>query len=198
MSTPYSNDNGIFSNKAHQAARVQVYPMLFSLPFGNLRFEDTLLSMGEKEKQYDGEMAIDRIVKVKPELKDLHPIGFTIQERFRKPKYARYEDITITEWNPITNQQGELYKLQAQLFMYGYYDEYKNNFIDVVVFDVAKTLMGICNKTLAYRRNTNPRTHQPFLTIRFDALENSDCIVFRLKNITSVSQDALFYDDWSY
>lgn len=197
MYTPFSNDNADFTNKAHQAARWQVYPMLFRLPIDNLEFESTLLNMGERERQYDGEMAIDRIVKVKPATFDIQPLGFTIQERFRKPKFAKYKDITITEWNPISNKPGELYKLQAQLFMYGYYNEANNSFIDVVVFDVAKTLMGICNKSLKYSRGVNPRTKQPFVTIKFDDLSKEKCLLFKLSDASNYSQDELFYSDWS-
>jgi hypothetical protein len=51
------------------------------------------------------------------------PLGFTIQERFRRPRYAEFQDLTLTEWNGNSNLPSELYKIRAGMFLYGYYSE---------------------------------------------------------------------------
>ena len=65
MTTPYSEGNQLFSDEAHLAAQTLIYPILFNIPRELLKFTTTSLSVGEKEKILDGEMAIDRLVSVK-------------------------------------------------------------------------------------------------------------------------------------
>ncbi|MFW6025147.1 MAG: hypothetical protein ACOCRX_02285, partial [Candidatus Woesearchaeota archaeon] len=84
--TKYEEKNGLFSNRAHQAARRLLYPLIF--PSSALEFEaETLLHESKRGQILDGEMAVDRVVRVKRA--NLHKgLNFTIQERFRRPQYA--------------------------------------------------------------------------------------------------------------
>lgn len=173
--TPYDPKNADFSNKAHLLARKVLYPKIFKVPLKNLLFEDTLLEHGKRGEVLDGEMAIDRIVKVTAFSENLRqPLTFTVQERFRKPQFTKWQDITFTEWNHQSNLPSELYKLTANIFLYGYFDDGSSGkspyFTDAIAIDVPITLMGICANELNYEFELNPRSNQSFITIKFSDL----------------------------
>lgn len=177
MKTPYSIDNANFSQSAHMAARQCIYPAIFPNA-DTLTFEDTLLEMSDRARLLDGEMAIDRIVKVS--VSSLHmPLTFTFQERFRKPQYANYRDITITEWNNKTNRPSELYKIEADYFLYGYFNPTNTNFVDWIVVNVPALKMAIANDGIRYSWNENPRSLQRFACFSFSGLADARLIVAR-------------------
>lgn len=177
MTTPYSKDNGDFSNVAHRCAQKQLYPFIFGVTQERLSFEDTLLELNERGRVLDGEMAIDRIVKIKVDGLRL-PLVFTVQERFRKPKYLSSQDITVTEWNKVTGKPSELYKIAANIFVYGYFDPSKQNFLDAVAVDVPVMLSGLACGELKYTTSPNPRSKQDFIALTFEDLLNYGCLLF--------------------
>lgn len=181
MKTPYSIDNAKLSQQAHECALETIYPALFGVNRSRLTFDaQTLLNDSMRGQVLDGEMAVDRVARVKvPRLR--RPLVFTIQERFRRPEWAHKRDITITEWNHLTNQPGELYKLEANLFVYGYFNQQTASFIEVVAIDVPKLFRAIINDTIPYGVKKNPRTRQTFLTITFDNLTAKGLIVYHHK-----------------
>lgn len=176
MRTPYSSKNAKFSNDAHAAAQSLIYPRVFGLPLQNLEFEDTLLNLNKRGEALDGQMAIDRIVKVTARAGLKQPLTFTVQERFRKPHFLKYQDITITEWNHNSNLPSELYKITANIFVYGYFDGVK--FLDYIAANVTSMLSGICNNTLAYTRKPNPKNNQTFIGVKFSALSRAGCLIY--------------------
>jgi len=169
MHTPYSIGNQEFSDKAHKSAQACVYPFVFSKEQGQLAFECTSVSTGERGKVLDGEMGIDRIVLVTcGQMRK--PLVFTVQERFRKVKYRGYQDLTITTWNTITNQPSELYKINAGLFLYGFYDESSDTVVEWVMVNTASMLLALASKRLSYTTRTNPRSGQEFIGVKFTDL----------------------------
>lgn len=181
MRTPYSTDNAKFSNTAHECAREKIYPALFGVDQSRLAFDaKTLLDESERGRVLDGAMAIDHIVRVNV-LRLRQSLAFTIQERFRRPEWAHKRDITITEWNHATNQPSELYKLEANLFVYGYFNEQTSSFIEVVTVNVPALLQAIANNTAPYKFGKNPRSNQSFLALTFDDLAARNLLVFHYK-----------------
>ena len=175
MATPYSKENQEFTNRAHDAAQRLLYPSLFGVEQDQLSFECTSLGLGERQAFLDGQMAIDRIVKVQVPGLGL-PLSFTVQERFRKPKYASFRDITITEWNLATDRPSELYKLNAGLFIYGYYDAIADRFIEAIAVDVPWLLIMFPLKLVDWSLQENPRTSQTFFCFKFDDLFTSGAV----------------------
>jgi len=176
--TPYSNKNQLFSDLAHTASQSQIYPILFNVNKDQLTFKSTSLSMGDKEKILDGEMAIDRIVKVRVKwFKD--DIEFIIQERFRREKFMKYQDVTITEWNHATNIKSELFKLNAGIFVYGYYDNKNDEILDWIAFNTVGLLHRLVIRCPSVIRGFNKRSSQSFLTFKFDHLEKAGLILSR-------------------
>lgn len=178
MRTPFSEANKAFSDAAHNAAQRLVYPHVFGVPPENLTFESTDLVDGERGRLLDGELAIDRIVKVTC-LRFAHPFVFTVQERFRKVEFAKYRDITITEWNHNSGLPGELYKLTAGIFLYGYFDADRQKFPEAVAIATVPLLRALAAGQVQYSRRTNPRTGQSFLCLTFNDLEKAQVVLFR-------------------
>ncbi len=176
MSTAYSRKNQSFSDEAHIVAQSQIYPALFNVKQEQLRFTTTSLSLGSKEQILDGEMAIDRIVSVNVRWFKAE-IEFTIQERFRRKRYLPHQDITITEWNRTTNLKSELYKLNAGIFVYGYFDKTHGNILDWIAINTVGLLHRFVIKPPNVRREFNPRSNQDFLTVNFSALENAGFVI---------------------
>ena len=176
--TLYEQDNADFSNRAHMRARDVLYPRIFNVRRERLQFEDTLLAQSDRAKILDGEMGVDRIVRVT--IHNLHaPLMFTVQERFRRPEFAKYQDMTVTEWNHASNLPSELYKINAGLFLYGYFDERTSVFVDAIAIGVTDMLLAIATRRLRYDRRWNKK-RQTFLTLRFDDMERAGIVRFRL------------------
>jgi hypothetical protein len=180
MSTAYSTSNQLFSDEAHLAAQSQIYPIVFNVDREHLRFTTTSLSLGEKEKILDGEMAVDRIVSVKVQWFKSE-VEFTIQERFRKKQYMSFQDITITEWNNSTNLKSELFKLNAGIFVYGYFDMKQGDILDWIAVNTVGLLHSLVIKEPRVNRGINPRSNQSFLTFKFCDLENDGFVIARKK-----------------
>jgi len=174
--TLYQPENAKFSEIAHKAARKQIYPLIFKTH--NLEFEDTLLQTSDRGRILDGEMGVDRIVEVS--VKTLHaPLVFTVQERFRRPEFVKYKDLTITEWNHASNLPSELYKINAGIFLYGYYDENEKRFIDAIAINVTDLLLVIAREKIYFTPKLNKK-QQSFLAFSFASLKKSGVVVFWL------------------
>jgi len=143
--TPFSSINAAFTAEVHQVAVDTLYPVMFGVDSSRLEFEDTLVGEGARETVLDGEMAIDCVAKVSasdPRFQEA--LTFTAQERWRHPGYRRFRDVTITEWNPASNLPSELYKITADLFVYGYYSRPFTVGTFLKLYEVLKTDSGIC------------------------------------------------------
>ena len=120
--TPFSSENEAFTAEVHGVVVETLYHRIFGVPPDRIRVENTLLKDSARGAVLDGELAIDCTVHIKAKDDDFHaPLTFTVQERYRRPSYARFQDITITEWNTRSNSPSELYKITADYFVYGSY-----------------------------------------------------------------------------
>lgn len=179
MRTPFTVENAAFSTKAHMAARKCIYPRIFRNK--HIDYQDTILGSGEVETILDGKFAIDRIIHV--HTSDMKAnIKLTVQERFRKPCHAMFRDIAITEWNYASGMEGELYKLHANLFLYGYYDEKNDTFIEVILINVPMLLARIGTGTIKYSLHYMKDKQQDIINIGFDELKKTGCVMYASKN----------------
>lgn len=177
MFTPYSTDNQAFSDAAHAAAQSAVYPHVLDCDIESLSFESSSVGDGGDKAILDGQMAVDRIVSVT--VAGLRgPIEHTVQERFRRPEYAGYRDLTITEWNHASNQKSELYKLKAGVFLYGYFDQKSESFGEVIAVNTSSLLLAISCGGVRYTTGINRRSCQSFLCIKFDALNEAGVVLW--------------------
>lgn len=175
MNTRFEQHNQDFSNTAHAAAQSLVYPRLFDCDRSQLEFEGASVSDGGEKAILDGQMAVDRLVSVT--VKGLrHPIVHTVQERFRRPGYKNYSDITITEWNHASNQPSELYKIKSGIFVYGYFDEFSGSFPDVIAVDVSAFLFALTTRKLPHTKRQNKK-RQDFICVSFDDLHDAGVVI---------------------
>ncbi len=191
--TIYQKDNANYSDAVHALARRQVYPKLFGADAASITYEaDTLVGQSPLGDVLDGEMGIDRIVRVS--VKGLTGVlSFTVQERFRRPQYAQRRDITVTEWNHASGLPSELYKIQAQIFLYGYADkEHDPTWItEAVAVNTTSLLMAIVQGSVMYETRTNKK-QQTFLAIPFAELESNDLVIWRTKKFSSPEDSAQY------
>ncbi len=173
-------DNAGFSNKAHFAARKQIYPKIFNVSESQLIFEKIVFENSIRDEILDAELGIDCLVRVKVNL-FRYPLVFAVQERFRREKYAKYRDITLTEYDLISGLPCEFYKLIAGLFLYGYFNDVQNDFSEVICVSVPSMLFSIINGDLEVRRRAknNDVRPQSFITIPFESLEQAGLVLFR-------------------
>lgn len=169
MQTPYSQDNQDFSDRAHVAAQSQVYQYALDADASSLAFRCTSLAVGEKERVLDGEMGVDRIVEVSC-LSMRKPITFCVQERFRRIRYRGFKDITVTTWNTRTNQPSELYKINAGLFLYGFFDDETGEVVEWLMVNTTAMLLALSDGRLKYSTRLNARSQQEFITLDYRQL----------------------------
>jgi hypothetical protein len=184
--TVFNEHNSVFSQSAHNAAQEQIYPKIW--PGASINFVDVTIKNDSQNfinNTLDGDLGIDRILDVRKELAT--PIRFTIQERFRRPtsedgviKYYKYRDITITEWNEASDVKSELYKIQSDYFLYGYFNEKTNCFGEVILVDVPFLKTGIINNSLRWEGKKNKKM-QRFICIKFDDLIHTPGCIYHKK-----------------
>jgi hypothetical protein len=168
--TPYSTDNAEFSNRCHQLAQKIIYPRLFDSA-ESIEYRDTLLGDSARGRVLDGELAVDRTVIVDSGT-GFGSFEYYMQERFRRPRFAKWRDATITKWNNNSDLPSELYKIKSGYFVYGYANHLKHptDFIEVVVFQVVPVLKAIAEKRLESTTENNHRTNQDFICVLFNNL----------------------------
>ena len=99
-----------------------------------------------------------------------------MQERFRRKEFAKYQDVTITEWNTSSDLKGEIYKLYAGIFVYGYFDQENNEFIDWIAINTNSLLHRLVIRQPRIDLSFNPRSQQTFYTFKFVDLYKSGCV----------------------
>jgi hypothetical protein len=166
--TPHSKANQRFTDAAHECAKAVVYPDMFGVERHQIDYTP-LDGDEERARLLDTTVAVDRLFRVTVTHLRL-PIPSTIQERFRRVEYAKFDDITITEWNNNTNLPSELYKIRADWFVYGYFDQERRHFLRVVAVPMPNLKRMLVRDELPHAKGQNPRTGQTFITIRMPDL----------------------------
>lgn len=181
MYTRFEQHNQDFSDKAHAAAQSLVYPKLFNCDREAMEFDRASVSDGGEKAILDGQMGVDRLVKVTVR-GFRNPIEHTVQERFRRPGYRTFRDVTITEWNHASDRPSELYKIKSGIFVYGYYDDTRGVFGEVIAVDVTAFLVAMTAGRLPYGRNQNKK-RQDFICVTFDALHEANLVVWHSNTV---------------
>ena len=119
------------SDRAHEAAKVDIYPALFTprRDRGCLVYSNGIQDGGEALRE-DRELGIDTTISWQSNKYAKWGLATpitTIQERCRHPKFARFSDLTITVMNP-TGHPGDWFKCKAEFYLYGYFDMDENRF----------------------------------------------------------------------
>jgi hypothetical protein len=157
--TRYDADRQASSDVAHLAARRDIYPRLFGVPAECLQYAAHSGWATERDRWLDAELAIDTTVGIT--ITGLRrPLPFYIQERFRGPASMHFADATVTEWSNATGQPNELYKGAADYFVYGYYDNRNDRFLDWVAVNWPSVKRAVVGGKLALHRCPDNDKHQ--------------------------------------
>lgn len=167
MTTVFSEKRWEFTKSAHHAARSQLYERMW--PHG-VEFEDTTKTAHDLDYAIDCQLAV-----TVPDLRA--PIRISVQERFREPRWMKYGDITVTEWNLDTNEPSEVHKLGAQMFVYGFYDKQSDHICLAVAIDVGYLQWALGHGEIVYGRRN--RGDQSFLGFGFRDLERIGAVLYR-------------------
>jgi hypothetical protein len=171
--TPFSQSNADFTHQAHEAASRSLYPQFFTTLFGSSRVDRIDIQLRSRvDGPLDLKHGIDLTAEVECGFRD--PIELNIQERFRRPKYANYQDLTITEHNFCSDQPSELMKIKADWFVYGYYDNGSDSFIEALAVNVTDLKEEIAADRLPWDNSKRNPKGQSFVSIDFEALYDSD------------------------
>jgi hypothetical protein len=172
--TPFEKANFDFSQVAHKAARRLLYPRMF--PRCQLKY--CCCDVAEENTFHydlDKKMGIDKVILVRaPHFKEFTPL--TVQERFRTMDDYRYREVTITEWNHLSDRASEFYKLYAHYFVYGYYDKEANMFAEAIVLNVAA--LNTYLLTLPRLKRQTNKKGQAFVCLPIDLLLSQNGVVF--------------------
>lgn len=184
--TPFSDEQFEWSKNIHQKERDNIYPDVYGVRNEDISYDDDNDKVPENIKKFqDYEEARDITFWVKyPNW--AHPMKHSAQFRIRDVCFQRFQDLTITLTNPLSGLPGELFKLQVDVFPYGYYDPSVNRLIELLVADCPKMRNGIIKGTLPYTTGINPRTKQPFIAIRFIDLKKQGMVLLHWKEIDGV------------
>ena len=180
--TKFSTGNAQFSHAAHLAAREQVYPCIFGL-CEDIEFEDVAASGTLRCKILDQELGVDCIVRV-PFVGNgfFSPMAFTVQERWRRPYALADQKITITAYNNASGTVSELFKIAAELFVYGWYDEEEKEVVGAICFDVPRLLYWLTTEAREWdwRENDKAQTYLELDT--FDIYE-AGAVIWASENV---------------
>jgi hypothetical protein len=184
--TPYSADNAAFSQRAHDRAVTDIYPLLFDTSRHRIEFmRGTLLHESAAGRVLDGLLGIDYVSEVQPVEQTIAdtglraPLTFTIQERFMRLSYEKFRNVTFTEWNTCSNSPSELHKIVADIFVQGYYDDVHDRITRAVAVDVSlakRFILRLAPKEIDARRQYNPRSEQPFICLSTADLYNNGLV----------------------
>jgi len=178
MNTPFDDNNKDFTDKAHAAARTQVYPHLFASGGVEIEIENVSVDDSDAHEILDQRLGVDVIIRATPPVFE-QSIPIYVQERFRRPEYRHHQDITITKFNNKSDEVSEISKIAAQVFIYGYYEPALDEIQEAICVNTTVLLRQIIDGGLANGERQNPK-EQDFITISFDELQEAGAVAFHL------------------
>lgn len=183
MRTEFDEVNKAFTDRAHEAAKEQVYPHLFKNSDVELSVESVAKENDSASKALDLSYGIDVVVTADiPELGACIPVY--VQERFRRPKWRDEKDITVTKHNNASGEPSELTKIAAQQFIYGYYEPTLDEVQEAICVNVPVLLRQIADGMVSWGEKQNPK-EQDFVTIDFSTLHEEGAAAFHLDRTES-------------
>lgn len=189
MRTPFDDANKELTDKAHEAAREQVYPHLFASEDVDLDVKTVADGSSHEHDVLDKRLAIDVIVHATPPQFE-QSIPVYVQERFRRPEYRHHQDITITKFNNKSGEVSELSKIAAQQFIYGYYEPKLDEIQEAVCINTTVLLRQIADGVLGTGEDRNDKA-QDFITVTFDELRESGAVAFHIDRTVSAKHPVI-------
>lgn len=183
--TRFNKNNKGFTERAHEAARKQVYPEFFQSDVP-LNIENTDRGDCKEHNILDRSLGID--VRVHADVEALgQTVPLHIQERFRRPSYRKFQDLTITKFNHASGEESELSKIAAQWLIYGYYDDTVNEIQEAICVNVPILARRIASNQIDYKDKKQNEKKQAFISIDFDELQRAGVLSFHIEPAESAT-----------
>lgn len=181
--TPFDEGNKAFTERAHEMAREQVYPHLFP-GSAEVEFESVDRGGSDIHDILDRQLGVDVRIHVNvPRLGQ--PVPMHIQERFRKPEYRDFQDVTITKFNNKSGERSEVSKIAAQWLIYGYYEDTLREVQEAVCVNIPVLLRRIAAGEIEYEDKSENEKQQEFINIGFSELDRVGALAFHLDRTES-------------
>jgi hypothetical protein len=166
-----------FEEKMHPCIN-EIYKSLFS-HLSEIKRSNRETTTDSKILFMDKELAIDTFLYFKD------GTILTLQEKSRKHNYLQYNDFTFEYYNdPATKDEGEWFKLAAQLYFYGFVNESETGYVKYYLLNVPKLRLFLKNeigiKTLEgkYLKINKPPAKASFFAIPFNIIPDY-CIMHK-------------------
>jgi len=101
------------------------------------------------------------------------------QEKFLSHQYAKFASITVEHMqNPLTQEQGDWFKLASQLYFVGYFTEDGTNFSPWIMLDWAQVVIATMRGQIAWHDQGNTRSYAraSFKWTRMNDIPD-DCVI---------------------
>jgi hypothetical protein len=155
-----------------------IYKKLFKEKLLEIYRSNRNTEIDEKILFMDINMAIDTTIRM------TNGSILTFQEKTRKYKFKNYNDFTFEYYNdPKTKDEGEWFKLAAQLYFYGYANEKEDGYYKYYFLNVTKLRTGLMRKfTILELENNFLKQNKPpakanFFAIPFQVLSELDGVI---------------------
>jgi hypothetical protein len=109
--------------------------------------------------------------------------SFTVQERFRKPKYKNYRDITFRYDKPSArgDTRREFFNIKADAFLYGIINDAGDDFTWAYMFSVEPVVEAIKAGTMPHQYRSNGVGDTGFIAIDISAIDAIDANIIKYK-----------------
>jgi len=181
--TRFDESNKNFTERAHSAAREQVYPHLFKSDT-DIEFESVDRGGSDVHDVLDQQLGVDLRLHVSVERLG-QSVPMHVQERFRRPKYRDYQDVTITKFNNASGEESEISKIAAQWLIYGYFEDALGEVQEAICVNIPVLLRRIAANSVNYDDDNHNEKQQDFINISFDELDRIGALAFHLDRTKS-------------
>ncbi len=135
---------------------------------------------GQERHLLDREFAIDVRVHVSPAEGKLTKIVFTLQEKFRRPSYRQFQDITIEYMqNRFSKELGDWSRLAVEYYAYGYADhsETPSDFLEFYLLDYRRLKELLSTGVIPYKIK-HSSSNASMLTVALEDIRSHHVAVF--------------------
>jgi hypothetical protein len=165
----FTAKNRRFGKRAQEKAWEKVYREYFP---GDMLTRD--LWRTERDYEHDEDVEVEVF---KSELS--YPVQISVQERFRRKRYAKHRDVTIAYYDEANDEPSHLFDSHADLLLYGYYDGETDTLLETVLADMTQIKVLVARGAVDFDTRKHGEKLLHFVAISFDQLQDEGAILHR-------------------
>lgn len=128
---------------------------------------------------------LDREFAIDVQIHCISGVVFTLQEKFRRPQYQTFQDITIEyQQNRHTGEKGDFFRLAVDYYAYGYADHAKKpeKFLEFYLLDYCKLKQLLAQQIVPYKI-MHSSSNASMLTVPIDKIPENVMVFTQVKSI---------------